>query len=68
MKVNNDRWAGVPFMIRAGKALNERVALVGFLCTVAAVAAEVIVLLVLNAVLHAVLHVGYHTISLSQGP
>lgn len=24
LKINNDRWAGVPFIIKAGKALNER--------------------------------------------
>ncbi|KAG1671356.1 hypothetical protein FOA52_002966 [Chlamydomonas sp. UWO 241] len=28
LNVNNERWAGVPFMIKAGKALNESVALV----------------------------------------
>ena len=26
--IDNDRWAGVPFVIKAGKALNERAALV----------------------------------------
>jgi hypothetical protein len=26
--INNDRWAGVPIIIKAGKALNERTALV----------------------------------------
>ena len=24
MKVNNERWEGVPFLVKAGKALNER--------------------------------------------
>jgi len=28
LHINNDRWAGVPFVIKAGKALNERTALV----------------------------------------
>ena len=27
--IRNERWDGVPFIIKAGKALNERVALVG---------------------------------------
>jgi glucose-6-phosphate 1-dehydrogenase len=27
--IRNDRWAGVPFVIKAGKALNERTAMVG---------------------------------------
>jgi glucose-6-phosphate 1-dehydrogenase len=27
--VNNDRWAGVPFVLKAGKALDERKAEVG---------------------------------------
>eukprot|EP00967_Tisochrysis_lutea_P093193 scaffold134712_cov15-Tisochrysis_lutea.AAC.1 len=27
--IHNDRWAGVPFIMKAGKALNERTALVG---------------------------------------
>lgn len=26
LQIANDRWAGVPFVIKAGKALNERVA------------------------------------------
>ena len=28
LHIDNDRWAGVPFIIKAGKALNERLALV----------------------------------------
>ena len=24
LKINNDRWDGVPFLLKAGKALNER--------------------------------------------
>jgi glucose-6-phosphate 1-dehydrogenase len=24
LQINNERWAGVPFVLRAGKALNER--------------------------------------------
>ncbi len=28
--IDNERWAGVPFIIKAGKALNERVVLVRF--------------------------------------
>ena len=29
LRIRNERWDGVPFIIKAGKALNERVALVG---------------------------------------
>ena len=32
MFINNERWAGVPFIVKAGKALNERIALVILLC------------------------------------
>jgi glucose-6-phosphate 1-dehydrogenase len=28
LAINNERWAGVPFVLRAGKALNERGVLV----------------------------------------
>jgi len=27
--IHNERWAGVPFIMKAGKALNDRTALVG---------------------------------------